>query len=164
MFTHHAIFTRRRANARRRGSGRRPAVRRAFTLLEAALATMIVGVGLVAMLQLIAAGTSANLDGMETTTAVNLTKDLRELTLKKTFDEVRAMNGQAFHPPVDSRGITVTGFDDWSQNIAVQPVDRDRLTTDVVTTTPNAVRVTVTVTRNGRNRWAVSWYRFKPMP
>lgn len=128
------------------------------------MTTVIIGVGLVAMLQLLAAGTSANIDGTNMTTGVNLARSVREMTLKQTFNEVRALHGTTYSPPVDSRGTSLGGFTGWTQAIDVQPVDRDRLTTDVLTTDPEAVRVTVQVTHNGSNVCSVSWYRFKAMP
>ena len=144
---------------------RRPSrVRRGFTLLEAALTTMIVGVGLVATLQLLAAGTSANIDGANTTTGVNLARNVRELTLKSSFAEVRALNGQVYNPPVDSRGTSVVGFNNWTQNIVVQPVDPDRLSTDIIDPDPHVVRVTVRVHNNGSYVCELTWYRFKPLP
>lgn len=135
-----------------------------FTLIEAALTTMIIGIGLVATLQLLAAGTSANIQGASTTTAVNLAKSVRELTLKHSFAEVRAMNGTSFSPPVDSRGERIEGLDNWTQSIQVRAVDRDRLTTEIVDPSPDAVRITVTVTKNGENVSRLTWHRFRPMP
>jgi Tfp pilus assembly protein PilV len=155
MFKHSTIFT---------GPRRATRVRRGFTLIEAALTTMIVGVGLVATMSLLAAGTSSNIDGTATTTGVNLAKNIRELTLKSTFAEVRAMNGRTFNPPVDSRGTQVVGFNNWTQSIVVQPVDRDRLSADIVDANPHVVRVTVRVHNNGSYVNELTWYRFRPMP
>src|SRR6266581_3800902 len=52
--------------------------RRGFTLIEAAITTVIIGVGCVAMLQLLASGTMANHDGAELTTGMNLAGNIRE--------------------------------------------------------------------------------------
>jgi Tfp pilus assembly protein PilV len=146
------------------GPRRGTRVRRGFTLIEAALTTMIVGVGLVATMQLLAAGTTSNIDGANTTTGVNLARNMRELTLKSTFAEVRAMNGQTHNPPLDSRGTAVVGFDNWTQSMVVQPVDRNRLSADIVDPDPQAVRVTARVHNNGDYVTELTWYRFRPMP
>jgi Tfp pilus assembly protein PilV len=135
-----------------------------FTLMEAAMTTMIVGVGLVATLQLLAAGTASNIDGARTTTGVNLARGIRELTLKMTFDEVRALDGRTYNPPIDSRGTAVNGFDQWSQAVTVQAVDKDGLTTQIVDPTSHAVRVTVVVSQHGKEVSSLSWYRFLPTP
>jgi type II secretory pathway pseudopilin PulG len=138
--------------------------RRGFTLIEAALTTIIVGVGLVATLQLLATGTAANVDGAQQTTAINLGRNIRELTLKMTFDEVRAMHARSYSPAVDSRESRISGFEQWSQVISVQPVDRDRLTIDIVDPNPHAVRVTVRVFSDQNQISEVSWHRFRPNP
>ena len=128
------------------------------------MATMIVGIGLVATMQLLAAGTSANIDGSNTTTGINLAKNSRELTLKSTFAEVRAMNGAVHNPPVDSRGERIVGFNNWTQSVVVQPVDPDDLTVNIANPNPHALRVTARVANNGTYVCEMSWYRFKPMP
>jgi prepilin-type N-terminal cleavage/methylation domain-containing protein len=138
--------------------------RRGFTLIEAAMTTMIVGIGVAATLQLLAAGTAANVDGTKTTTGVHFAKAIRELTIKSSFDEVRAMDNRVHNPPVDSRGMNVADFGNWTQTIDVQAVEPDRLTLNVVDPTPDAVRVTVRVTANGENVCELSWYRFRPTP
>lgn len=125
---------------------------------------MIVGVGLLATLQLVAAGTGANIDGARTTTAINLARSIRELTLKKTFTEMLEMDGETHSPPVDSRGVAIAGFNQWEQVMDVQSVDPDRITTDIVDPAPDVVRVTVTVRQNAKSVYALSWYRFKPTP
>ena len=55
--------------------------RRGFTLIEAAMVTVIIGVGVVSMLQLLAAGTMSNSEGTELTTAINLANNVREMSL-----------------------------------------------------------------------------------
>src|SRR3954462_11224114 len=52
--------------------------RRGFTLIEAAMTTMIIGVGCVSMLALLGQGTLANNEGTELTTAMNLAGNIRE--------------------------------------------------------------------------------------
>ena len=128
------------------------------------MTTVIVGVGLVATLQLLASGTSATIDGANLTTGINLAKNVRELSLKSTFAEVRAMNGKVYNPPVDSRGERLNGFDNWTQTVSVQPVEPDDLTVPIVDPMPHAVRVTARVANNGSYVYELSWYRFKPMP
>jgi len=109
---------------------KRPSRARGFTLIEASLASVIIGVGFLGMLQLLAAGTMTNLEGAETTTAVNLTKNIREMTLTQTYSQVSALN-RTYSPPIDSRGQTLNEFSNWQQTVSVQPVDPNRLTLDV---------------------------------
>lgn len=57
------------------------ALRRGFTLIEAALAILIIGVGVTALLELLAAGTMSNSAGTELTTAINLANNIHEITI-----------------------------------------------------------------------------------
>jgi prepilin-type N-terminal cleavage/methylation domain-containing protein len=138
--------------------------RRGFTLIEAALVTVIVGVGFMALLQLLAAGTISNLQGAQTTTGMNLAKNVREMSLKMPFAELMDLDGQSYNPPIDSRGTALTDFANWTQTVDVQPVDPDKLTLDVAADPPDAVRITVTASHNGRIVCSTSWYAFDGTP
>jgi prepilin-type N-terminal cleavage/methylation domain-containing protein len=61
---------------------------RGFTLIEAAMVMVIIGVGVISMLQLLAAGTVSNTDAAGITTAMTLASNIRELSM-----------GLAFHDP-----------------------------------------------------------------
>src|SRR3954469_7142315 len=52
--------------------------RRGFTLIEASITMVIIGVGCLAMLELLGAGTNANSESTELTTAMNLAGNVRE--------------------------------------------------------------------------------------
>ena len=147
-------------------SGRRYlyTVRRGFTLLEAMLTTVIIGVGFGAMMQLLAAGTVNNIQSFETTTAVNIGKAILEVTVQKTMAQVIAMNNTYHEPPWDSRSQTISNLTKWRQTIAVQSVSPDSLTTNITDAAPDAVRVTVTVTHDGRKVCDMSWYTFNATP
>src|SRR5688572_4263618 len=116
---------------------------RGFTLLEAMLTMVIIGIGVVATCQLLAAGTNANIEGASLTTAVNLARNVRELSIKIPFADLPALNGRTYNPPVDSRGEEVPGFAKWAQSIEVQAVAPSRWTTNIVDPDPDVVRVTV---------------------
>src|SRR5688572_30803583 len=122
---------------------------RGFTLIEAALTTVIIGVGVMAMLELLAAGTSSNVDSSQLTTAMNLAKQVREVTIQKTFAEVLAMDGDAYDPPQDGSGLPMNTLGGWQQVIRVQPVDPTRLTLTQIDDDPSAVLVTVVVRHDG---------------
>src|SRR5262249_18358511 len=140
---------------------RRPA---GFTLIEAALATVIVGVGVVGLLQFMAAGTVANVDAAEATTGMNLAQNIHELTLETPFASLPSLPGIASSPPVNGQGPTRANFDEWSQVIAVKSVDPDHVENTVTTPSPTCRCITVVVLRNGTQVCASSWYAFKPAP
>ena len=53
--------------------------------MESALAIVIIGTGVFAMLRLLAAGTSSNQAGAELTTAVNLANNIHEVIIRLPF-------------------------------------------------------------------------------
>ena len=138
--------------------------RTGFTLIEAAMTTVIIGLGVVSMMRLLAAGTVSNLEGTELTTGINLAKSIRELGLQKSMAEVIAMNGVSHQPPWDSSGAAISSMSNWKQTIAVSAVDPNRLTTTIIDSTPAVVRVTVTVTHNNRTVGSASWFTFDGRP
>jgi carbamoylphosphate synthase large subunit len=130
--------------------------------MEAALTTMIVGVGTVSILQLLASGTVTNINACELTTGSNVAKDLHEAMLQKTYAQVLAMNATSYQPPWDSRSQAISTLPDWQQAVTVQPVSADNLTQSIIDANPDAVRITVTVAHNSREVCSTSWYSFKP--
>src|SRR5689334_19633228 len=98
--------------------------RRGFTLIEASMAMVIIGVAVGAMLQLLAAGTQSNLAGNEMTTGINLAKNIREIasglayndptnpnspTTKEgsvsQYNDIWDLDGCNFSPPLDCSGL-----------------------------------------------------------
>ena len=132
---------------------------RGFTLIEAAIVTAIVGIGIVGLLELLAAGSMANINSKQLTTAVFLANNVNEMiqgndynTLKATFDN------KTYSPPKDGRGVNLVGFDNWQQVVDVSYVDPNLLTSAVpdsqVTTTS---RVTVKILANNEMIYQSQW-------
>src|SRR3954453_3564543 len=113
--------------------------RKGFTLIEAAIVTVIVGVGVVGMLQLLAAGTMANSDSTELTTAMNLAANMHEMSLSVPYKNIMTLDARSFTPPVDgviryntatppavvSYGNVITALPNWKQLITVDYVNHD---------------------------------------
>ena len=152
--------------------------RRGFTLIETGLATIIIGVGVTALVQLLAKGTISNIDGADLTTAVNLANNIHEMTYAlsfadpvtpthwgaetgetlATYNDVDDFDGKTFSPPIDARRQVLSSFTNWSQSIAVQKVDVNRLTTSVPNSTVMpTLRVTVTVQHFGQTVYSENW-------
>lgn len=131
--------------------------RRGFTLIESALAAVIVGVALVASFQLFAACTQQNATSTRMTTAMMLAENVHEAmiglmfsdpgtgtatfgpetaeTLDK-FDDVDDFNGPSpgpgmtLNPPVDSRRNALPSLAKFSQHVTVWPVHLNNLATN----------------------------------
>jgi prepilin-type N-terminal cleavage/methylation domain-containing protein len=139
--------------------------RRGFTLIEAAIVTAIVGIGIVSMVQLFAAGSMANIQSTELTTAVYLANNIDEMlqgatysTLKSTYDN------HTYDYPVDGTGTSLgSSFAGWKQVVSVQYVDHNLLTFVVPDTQVEPTsRVTVTVYHNGNPIYTASWNVVQP--
>lgn len=159
------------------------AIRRGFTLIEAALVTAIISIGVVAMLELLAVGTISNGNGAEQTTAMNLAKNIRELTFgmapcdattptnwgretgettTASLDDIDDLDGMTFSPPIDARRQPLSTYGNWSQTITVRTVDPNRLTLTVPNGTAGALRITCTIKHNGKDVGWMSWIAFDP--
>lgn len=166
-----------RPSTRRRRSG----LTSGFTLIEAALVTTIISVGVVALLQLLATGTVTNTSSTEITTGLHLAKSVREMMFGMrycdenvplnfgpesgeslaTYDDVDDFNGAVLNPPRDARRAQVANMSGWEQRVFVQKVDEDCLTLIL----PNSVispaaRVTVKVFHHGKEVADARWYVF----
>jgi hypothetical protein len=148
------------------------------------MTTAIVGFGVVSMLQLLAAGTVSNVNGAELTTALNLAKGIRELSLGlsvadpttpshwgaeagetlATFNDMDDFDGQVFSPPIDARRNTLAAYANWQQTVKVETVDPNRLTLVVPHGSQPALRVTVSISHNGKAITDVSWVVFDAIP
>ena len=148
-------FRRPRPDSRSQATTRRRA-RPGFTLIEASLAIIIVGVGVLASAQLLAVGTAANADSHRMTTGLNLAGNVREWAQEKTADEIVALNGQSLSPAVDARNQPIAGLDDWVQVITVVRVNPGEITT-TGDSTSRLVRLTVNVQYRGQSVTDESW-------
>jgi hypothetical protein len=150
--------------------------------MEAAMCTVIIGVGVVSMLQLLAVGTVTNSEGAELTMAVNLANNVREMTLGMAYydpqqptvwntreatvaqwDNIMDLDGAVFTPPIDARRTSIAGYSGWVQRVEVEAVSKDKVLQGVGdTTTEPTARVTVTVERNGTRVYRTSWLVVAP--
>ena len=139
---------------------------------------VIIGMGVVALLELLTAGTMSTGAGTELTTAVNLANNIHEISTYLPFNDVTNggststkeaggpssyndiwdLNGDTYSPPLDVRRQPISGYSNWAQKVTVQSVAPDNLTASRPNTVslPNA-RVTVTITHNGKYVYSESW-------
>ncbi len=123
-------------------------------MLETALAIVIIGSGIVAVLQLLAAGTLANEAASDLTTAVNLANNIHEVTIRlplidpnypgtwnphlsnaASFGGVSEFDGSTFSPPIDVSCQPIAGYSNWSQVVTVKSVSHTNLNNVIANTT-----------------------------
>ncbi|HEY2589227.1 MAG TPA: prepilin-type N-terminal cleavage/methylation domain-containing protein [Tepidisphaeraceae bacterium] len=159
--------------------------RRGFTLVEAALAMVIVGTGVMALLQLITAGTMVNASGATLTEAVNLANNIHEISLglplqdptgktpitkesgpPTNYTRLWSMNGDTYSPPLDVTRLPIASYSKWSQNVTINTVDPANVTAvrpNNNNTDPTqgpvypTARMTVVVKHNGQFVYQTSW-------
>ena len=173
------------AATRSTAGGGRLARRGGFSLLETALMMMICGVGVMAILELLAAGSMSNAAGAEATSGSHLAGNVREVCLGLAFrdpdedpdwldeaswkwdnkeasvelyDDVKDLDGCKFSPPIDVSRKPLKGYEKWSQEVTVDTIADDHLVS-VRPKDPRAVaaRVTVKVYHNGSLVHQTSW-------
>jgi Tfp pilus assembly protein PilV len=136
--------------------------RTGFTLIEAAIAIVIVGLGVVALMQLVAACTLSNQEGLQRTISSQLAAEMRERAASVAFDALPAtFNNRTFSPPIDATGRSMTELPNWSQSVVVTTVNPADLTA-TANGTARARRVTVTVQRAGKYVHTATWVQFEP--
>jgi type II secretory pathway pseudopilin PulG len=165
----------------------RPIIRnhgpRGFTLIEASLTTIIVGVAFLAMLQLFATGTKVQATDIQLTSGLSLIKNVHEMALGLAFrsastpavwgldadddpnspadwDDINDLAGQTFDPPIDGGGHPIADMDGWKQTIQVRNVDPNGLETLLPNGSSNAVQFTVIVTHGTAEVSRLSWFMF----
>jgi prepilin-type N-terminal cleavage/methylation domain-containing protein len=152
---------------------RRPVhVRPGFTLIEAAITTVILGVGFVAVLELFGT-TTKNLRAADAMTASTMLADhARELTETLPFNDPESgaltfgpeadettnadiddlddfrqsgTSQATFNPPIDSSKQALSGFDNYRQVVRVEPVNTNNLNTVLTAAPYRALRITLSI-------------------
>ena len=152
-----------------------------LTLFETMLATIIVGLSVLAIVRLITAIHQQNFYAQKTTTALMLANNLRELMAGMPFTDpangvhlgplsgmttvaqyasVEDFNGLVCNPPIDANRQTIASLPNWRQQVTVTHVSpsnyslADSLPTDQACVLD---RVTVTVSYNATPANAATW-------
>jgi MSHA pilin protein MshD len=117
--------------------------RKGFTLIETALATVIVGLGIVTTAQMFVACSIQNHESSEMTTAIMLANNVQEIMgglsfadpgtasavfgpeageSLNTYDDVDDFDGRTYNPPINSARQTIPTMSQYTQVISVWPV------------------------------------------
>jgi len=154
--------------------------RHGFTLIETAVATAIVGLGVAAALVAVQSGTRVNDAGRKLTMAGLLAQELREWTLRLPFsdqdegdqgnppgpdgadpqdfvDDLDDLMGVTYDPPRDGQGLAVTDLTGWSQHIDLTWRDPADLTSVVAAGSSDVVYVEITISHKGAEVLKTGW-------
>jgi len=161
--------------------GRHNRVRRGgFSLVEVAVTTTIVGVGVTALLLSVGSGTKVNAGASELTQAVFLAQEIREWTIKLPFsdpdladqgkppgsdgsdpqvfvDDLDDLMGVTYSPPRDGRGLAITSAIGWAQRITITWRDPDNLASIVGDGATDVVYVQVDILHRERCVYTTGW-------
>jgi len=154
--------------------------RQGFTLVEALVAVMIVGLGAAAIMVSAASNTRANDTAGKLTEAVFLAQELREWTLSLPFtdpdpgdegnppgpdgsdpqdyvDDLDDLMDVTYSPPRDGTGTAIAEMSEWSQSINITWRDPDDLTSTVADGSSSIVYVEVTIAFQGSEVMKTGW-------
>ena len=127
-----------------------------FTLIEAMIATLLVGIAVVSLMVSSQAFSSVNSAGINLSTAEFLIEEVRERTATVEFDNLAAFAG-TYSPPEDIEGNQLTDFAAFSQQVTVQNVSPSDFT--VPQAGSDFARVTVAILLNSSQITSASWIR-----
>ena len=125
-----------------------------FTLVEVAVATAIIGLGVSALLTTIAAGTRSNAAGQKLTQATFLAQEIREWALRQDFN---ALAGAIYSPPHDGEGNTISGMTGWSHAVTVTWKNPSNLAATGVVGPTDMVYVQVVVSYKSQPVLTTGW-------
>jgi len=150
-----------------------------FTLIEAAVATIVIGLGIAALLAAMGAGARNTHAAQQLTTAALLTQEIREWTAALPFvdpdpgqgaipgpdgsspqvfvDDLDDLMNVTYSPPRDGRGVAIEDLPDWSQTITLTWLDLDDFSSPLSPGGSDLVDVRVDITYQGHQVMTTSW-------
>jgi prepilin-type N-terminal cleavage/methylation domain-containing protein len=158
-----------------------------FTLTEVAVATVLVGIALTALMVSLAAGSRTNRAGQQLTQAVFLVQEIREWTLKLPFsdpdandagnppgtdgsdpqvfvDDLDDLMNVTYSPPRDGRGQAISSMAGWSQTLTLTWRNPDNLTAVVPDGSSDIIHVKVDVSYRGQPVLSSGWLVARRIP
>ncbi len=133
------------------GTRRRGACAEGFSLVEVAVATVIIGLSVTALLMSVGGGTRTNDAAQELTLASFLAGEVREWASNQSFATLSALaSPTTFNPPQDGSGNPITGLAGWSQTVTITWRSSTNLNTNVAAGASNVINVQVQVFRGSQ--------------
>ena len=130
-----------------------------FTLIEVLFAIVLVGIAIASLVGANISFTKANSVGTNLSTAEFLIEQIRERTLSVEYDDLYALDGANYSPPVNVNGEVLNDFAAFSQQVTVENVSDTDFSLVVDDYTSSFVRITVRVLLNSREVSSAGWIR-----
>lgn len=150
-----------------------------FTLLEALMAAMLIGLAIAALAASSGAFTAYNAAGVDLSTAEFLVEEIRELTAPlpvgdpnggtafgadpgeslATYDDLDDFHLRSYSPPIDAGRTVMPEFGAFTQRILIHNVTASDLNVTAGNHSTDFYRVTVTVLKSGVPITSSSWIR-----
>ncbi len=153
-----------------------------FTLLEILMTTVLLGMGITALMAGMASTANVNSSGSEITQAVLLAQDIREWTMNLPFhdpdptqaanppgpdgsspqtlvDDVDDLMNVTFSPPRNSHGEILSDMDDWSETITLTWRSLADPTQIVTPGSSTVMNINVTISHYGQEVLSSSWLK-----
>jgi len=152
-----------------------------MTLIEIAVATAIIGIGVAAIMVAATSTTLVSDAGRKLTQAIFLAQEVREWTLKLPFsdpdpgdednppgpdgaenpqtavDDLDDLMDVTYSPPRDGQGVAISDMTGWSQKFTLTWRNRDNLAQTVAAGASDVINVQVQIEYRGRNILTTSW-------
>ena len=150
-----------------------------FTIIEALVATIIVGLAIVALVMANGAFTQANAAAVNLSTAQFLVEQIRELTVAlavvdpttgigtfgaeeaslASYDDLDDFDGVSYCPPINASRAAMSDLSSFTQQITVENVNSSNFNQTVADHSSPFVKVTVTVSQNSNQLASATWLR-----
>jgi prepilin-type N-terminal cleavage/methylation domain-containing protein len=155
-----------------------------FSLIEAMIAVVLVGLAVTALVVASNSFTQANSFGADLSTAEFLIEQIRELTVLlpvadpdvstwtvlgpeeaslAAYDDVDDFDGATFSPPISANKAPLTDLSGFIQQVTVEKISASNFDTAVPDsdTSTAFVRITVNILKNGQQISSATWIRAK---
>jgi hypothetical protein len=129
-----------------------------FSLIEALVASVIIGLAVVGLLLSSGSLTKVNAAGIEISTAEFLIEEVKSRCASMAYDDLPAFAG-TYSPPQDIYGTALTNFSTFSQQVTVENVSNSDFTVVVVPGGSGFVRITTKILLNGSEISSADWMR-----
>jgi len=132
-----------------------------FSLIEALIAIILVGLAITCLVAANGAFTKANGAGTDLSTAEFLIEQIRERSISVGYDDLSSLehfDGVTFSPPINAQGEVLNDFAAFSEQITVENISKDNFE-QVVGYDSGFVRITVKVFLNSREISSTSCIR-----